>query len=450
MLDVRNGQVGFSRGGTSRRSFLRLGSLGLLGLTLADWMRLKAEGQAVQGKARSVIQLWMGGGPPHTDTFDPKPQAGRDYCGPYTKAIGTNVDGIQLGQNLPNLAKQADKFAILRGMTHMTNAHEIGTYVMQTGTPPASDLVYPAVGAVLAYKRIDSGEYQGALPPYIAVTNPLGRFSEAGFLGSAYKAFATGGNPNSDNFNIGGMDTSEARITRMQRRKDILAAFDTFQRELESAGQLDQMDSYQEKAYSLIVGDAKQAFDLSQEKDETRERYGRNHFGQSCLLARRLVEHGVPFITVNYGGWDTHKDHFPRMDKMLPVLDQAFAALLDDLAQRGLLETTIVTWFGEFGRTPKIAWEPPWNGGRHHYGTAFSAVVAGGGFRGGSVVGQTDARGEIVRDRPVYPWDLSASMYRLLGIDPHGTLPHPRGCVAYVTPTVGGEVASGGMLEEIM
>jgi uncharacterized protein (DUF1501 family) len=158
----------------------------------------------------------------------------------------------------------------------------------------------------------------------------------------------------------------------------------------------------------------------------------------------------VPVVTVNSGGWDTHKDHFPAMKRLLPVLDAGFAALLEDLAQRNLLDTTIVLWYGEFGRTPKIANEPPWFGGRHHYGRCFSAVVAGGGFKGGKVVGSSDTRGETVRDRPVYPWDLSASVYKLLNIDPRGRLPHPQGCVAYVTPLGAGQVPSGGMLTEIM
>ena len=162
------------------------------------------------------------------------------------------------------------------------------------------------------------------------------------------------------------------------------------------------------------------------------------------------MEHGVPFITVNDGGWDTHRANFEAMQRKLPILDAGFAALLEDLAQRGLLETTIVTWYGEFGRTPRVALEPPWFGGRHHYGNCFSAVVAGGGFKGGKLLGASDYRGENVRERPVYPWDLAASIYKLLGIDPNGRLPHPQGCVAYVSPVAGGTLQSGGMLTEIM
>ena len=450
MLDVPSRHIGGTSGRMNRRGFIKVGTLGATGLTLAGLLEMTAHGRSTEGKAKSVIQLWMGGGPCHLDTWDPKPGAGPDYCGPYRKPIPTNVDGIQIARTLPMMAKQMDKYAILRGMTHPSNAHETGTYIMQTGTLPSADLVYPSMGAVVALKKTSSGDYDGALPPFVAITEPLGRFSEAGFLGSAYKAFATGGDPNGKGFSIGGLNASGERSARTERRRSLLTAFDGFARQLENAPKFKEMDSYQQKAYSLILGDAKEAFDVSLESDEVRDRYGRTTFGQSCLLARRLVEKGVPFVTVNWGGWDTHKQHFEKMAKYLPDLDRGFSALLEDLARRGLLDSTIVTWYGEFGRTPKIQWEPPWNGGRGHFSPAFSAVVAGGGFKGGAVVGATDARGERVRERPIYPWDLSASMYKLLGIDPDGQLPHPHGCVAHVTPVAGGDVASGGLLNEIM
>ncbi|MFH1923270.1 MAG: DUF1501 domain-containing protein [Planctomycetota bacterium] len=229
-----------------------------------------------------------------------------------------------------------------------------------------------------------------------------------------------------------------------------LEAVDSLAKDMENNKSFEAMDSFQERSYGLLLGDAKKAFDMSEETDELREKYGRNHFGQSCLLARRLVERGVPFVTVNSGGWDTHRDNFGAMKRLLPPLDQGFAALLEDLAQRGLLDSTIVTWFGEFGRTPKVDPNPPWDGGPHHWGPVDPAVVAGGGFKGGVVVGSSDDKGEQPKDRPVYPWDLNASMYTLLGIDPTGKLPHPHGCVAYVTPTASGNIQSGGMLTEIM
>jgi hypothetical protein len=335
-------------------------------------------------------------------------------------------------------------------MTHSNNAHETAAYIMQTGSLPTAELVYPALGAVVALKKNEVG-YQGSLPPYITLTNPLGRFSEAGFLGNNYKTFAPGGDPNNPNFRVQGIVPPRGMTPeRLAERRTLLQSMDALAREAEKPAQFGAMDKFQEKAYAMILGDARKAFDLTQEKEELRNRYGRNMFGQSCLLARRLVEAGVPFITINDGGWDTHSNNFESMQRKLPILDAAFATLLADLADHGLLDTTIVTWYGEFGRTPRVAMEPPWFGGRHHFGDCFSAVIAGGGFKGGTVLGATDARGENLRDRPVYPWDLSASMYKLLGIDPHGKLPHPQGCVAYVSPLASGTVQSGGLLTELM
>jgi len=441
--------------GMPRREFLRLGALGAAGLAMGDWLKLatfaQPAGAADKATAKAVIQLWMGGGPPHTDTFDPKPGAGDDYTGPYKRAIPTNVPGIQLCQTLPLLAQQADKFAILRGMTHFTRAHETASYIMLTGTLPSGELVYPSMGAVVALKKAYEGGYQGALPPYIAITRPPGRFNSAGFLDARCSPFATGGNPGARDFRVDGIVPASGMTTeRLKERRALLESLDALAGRAELDAALREMDANQRKAYDLILGEAKEAFDLSAESDDLRDRYGRTTFGQSCLLARRLVAAGVPFVTVNWGGWDTHKQHFERMDKMLPDLDKGFSALLEDLHQRGLLETTIVVWGGEFGRTPKISKEPPWNGGRQHFCDAFSVVVAGGGFKGGQVVGVTDRLGEKVVKRPVYPWDLSGSIYKLLGIDPKGRLPHPHGCVAYVTPPVGGNVATGGLLTEIM
>jgi uncharacterized protein (DUF1501 family) len=188
-------------------------------------------------------------------------------------------------------------------------------------------------------------------------------------------------------------------------------------------------------------------FDPAKEKDDVRDRYGRNRFGQSCLMARRLVEHGVPYVTINYKGWDTHKQHFEIMNRKLPEMDQGFSALLEDLDQRGLLDTTIVWWGGEFGRSPKILWDAPWNGGRSHYGKCFCSVVAGGGFKGGHVVGVSDATGSAVKERSVYPQNLLASMYMLLGIDPDGLLPNPRGLDVKVMPDA---QKGDGILKEIM
>ena len=211
-----------------------------------------------------------------------------------------------------------------------------------------------------------------------------------------------------------------------------------------------QLDECEARAYDMILGDAAKLFDLSPEEDAVRDDYGRNTFGQSCLMARRLVEQGVPFVAINYKGWDTHKQHFEIMRRKLPELDHGLATLLQDLSERGLLDSTIVWCGGEFGRTPKIQWEPPWNGGRGHYGQCFSAVLAGGGFKGGRVVGVSDERGEQVVERPVTPQDVIGSMYELLGIDPDGTLPPPQGLTVRLTASKETGAQSGGRLKEIM
>ena len=450
MLEIRSQKSHRTCSGVSRRDFVRVGAVSMLGLTLADWLKLQARGETTNGKAKSVIQLWMGGGPTHLDTWDPKPEAGTDYCGPLKNPAATNVPGIRISELLPLLAKQADKYSIIRSFTHPSYGHETGTYIVQTGTMPTAEAVYPSIGSVVALKK-GEGDYKGLLPPYITLTSPLGRYSDSGFLGTKYKTYAPGGDPNDKNFRVEGL-VLPGGVTekRLQDRRALLQTVDSLGKEMEKEGLYRSMDAYQEKAYSLLLGEAKKAFDMSQEKDDLKEKYGRNHFGQSCLLARRLVENGVPFITINMGGWDTHTDNFGAMKNLLPVLDKGLSSLLEDLAQRGLLASTIIVWYGEFGRTAKVDWAAPWNGGRHHYPEVYSCVVAGGGFRGGAVVGSSDAKGEKVKDRPVYPWDLSASIYKLLGIDHTARLPHPQGCVAYVTPLASGNLPSGGLLKEIM
>lgn len=434
----------------SRREALRRCLFGTAGLLLLDGWGLRAQTTARPVKAKSVIQIWMWGGPCHIDTFDPKPGAGYDYCGPLDKAIPTNVDGIQIGQLLPQLAKQADKYSIIRSMTHGNNGHETAAYMVQTGRPSGGRDVFPSVGAVTSlFKGYDAG-YTGLIPPYIVLTEPQGRFSEAGFLGSRYKPFATGGDPGATRFAVEGIVSQSISEQRQKDRRELLQKLNTLGRTMNNDATLKALYQSEDQAYELILGDAGKLFDLSQEKAELRDRYGRNTFGQSCLMARRLVEKGVPYITINYKGWDTHKQHFQIMNRKLPELDKGLATLLDDLSQRGLLDSTIIWWSGEFGRTPRVQWEAPWNGGRNHHGKVFSAVVAGGGFKGGHVVGASDARGDEVKDRPVYPPDMIASMYELMGIDPNATLPHPQGEIVRAIPTAGEGVRTGGRLKEIM
>jgi len=418
----------------TRRQVLKQGLYGAAGVGLMYALEGRAEPKPpVKPKATSVIQIWMWGGPCHLDTFDPKPKAGYDYCGPFDKALATNVDGIQISDQLPLLAQQADKYAIIRSMTHGINAHETASYRVQTGHEPGR-LVYPSVGAVVSlFKGYDHG-YKGIVPPYIVLTELQGRFSEAGFLGQKYKPFATGGDPNQNPFAVEGIIARGISDKRQKSRRELLHSLDTLGRSIPNNPNFQTLDTCEENAYGMMFGDARKIFDLTQETDAMRERYGRNTFGQSCLTARRLAEQKVPYITINYKGWDTHKQHFEIMRRKLPEMDKAMAALLEDLAERGLLDSTIVWWTGEFGRTPKILWESPWNGGRSHYGKCFSSVVAGGGFKGGRVVGASNENGTEVAERPVDPQELIASMYALLGIDPDGPLPNPQALDVKVMP----------------
>jgi hypothetical protein len=432
----------------SRRTALQAGLWGASGFLSAG--QNPARAAAPEAKARAVIQIWMWGGPAHLDTFDPKPAAGYDYCGPLDKPIATNVQGVRIGELLPQLAANADKYSIIRSMTHGVNGHETASYMVQTGRESGGGLVYPIAGAVVSLFHGYGRGYEGLIPPYIVLTDTQGRFSEAGFLGSRYKPFATGGDPGQRRFVVEGVVAEGISEDRQRGRRELLHNLNTLGHALPDAPPLQALQETEEQAYELILGEGAKVFDLSEERDDLRDRYGRSTFGQSCLMARRLVERGVRFVTINYKGWDTHKQHFQTMRRKLPEMDRGLASLLQDLSDHGLLDSTIVWWSGEFGRTPRVQWEPPWNGGRNHHGRVFSALVAGGGFRGGCVVGASDAKGESVQDRPVYPWDLIGSMYQLLGIDPDGALPHPEGLTVRVTPSATDGLRTGGRLTEIM
>jgi hypothetical protein len=436
--------------GLSRREAIRRGVIAAGGLMLADSLSFRALAAAPTAQAKAIIQLWMWGGPSHLDTFDPKPEAGNDYCGPFKNPIETNVPGIKICELLPLLAKQADKYSINRSLTHGDNGHETAAYIVQTGRMPGGRLVYPCVGAVVSlFKGYDAG-YKGLIPPYIVMTEPLGRFSPNGFLSERYQPFVTGGNPAQTPFAVEGVVAPGITEQHQRDRRELLHQLNTLEHAMPEDANLAAAAQAEQQAYDMILGDGAKGFDLSQEKPELRDRYGRTKFGQSCLAARRLVEHGVPCITINFPGWDTHKENFQAMRRLLPDLDKGMAALLQDLSDRGLLDSTIVWWSGEFGRTPKIQWEEPWNGGRGHYGKVFSAVVAGGGFKGGHVVGASDAKGEEVKERPVYPVDLIGSMDELLGIDGNTKLPNPYGLDTRVMPMPDERVKSGGLLKEIM
>lgn len=434
----------------SRRGLLQHGLMGAAGLLLSRGRRSHAaDDPAPRPRATSVIQVWLWGGACHLDTFDPKPTAGEQYCGPLSRPVATTDRSVFICELLPQLAAQFDKYSIIRSMTHGNNSHETAAYLVQTGRNPSDRVVYPTAGAVVSFFRGRSSDRLGLLPPYIVLTQPQGRFDEAGFLGNRYKPFATGGDPNAPRFVVEGL-VGQLTEHQLRDRRDLLHRLGSLPRALPGNPTLQALTRSEDDAYELLLGDASRLFDLDTERRELRDRYGRTTFGQSCLMARRLVQRGIPYVTINLGGWDTHKDHFQAMNRKLPELDRGLATLFADLADQGLLNNTIVWCCGEFGRTPRVATESPWNGGRHHFGQVFSAIVGGGGFRGGRVVGASDARGEAVRDRPVYPHDLIGSMYELLGIDPNGRLPHPQGLNVRVTPDASEEATASRLLREIM
>ncbi len=400
-------------------------------------------------KIKSVIQIFLWGGISQNDCWDPKPGTGYDYLGEFDKFIPTNVEGIDVSYLFPELAKQADKYALIRSMTHGVFGHETAAYLMQTGHKPGGRLAYPSVGAIFTYFKKD--QYQGLLPPYIVMLRAAGRFSEEGFLGPAYKPFATGGDPNAERFEVQGIVNRGINDARQKARRELLGKVDTLGYGMASVPEMAAVEAAKEKAYGLILGEGKEVFNLNNEPKDLRDRYGRHTFGQECLAARRMVEAGVPYVTISFpGGWDTHANHFPTMKKQCPMLDQGLAALLADLSDRGLLDETLVWCTGEFGRTPKIYWEPPWNGGRHHYGHVFTALVAGGGFKGGCVLGSSDELGAYVKERPVFPADLLGTFYLLAGIDANAKLPHPLGFEAHVLDAENEGMRSAGLLEEII
>ncbi len=409
--------------GVNRRDIIRIGGLSALGLGLGDYFRLRsacaAEAPPV-ARAKSCILIWLDGGPSHLETFDPKPDAPKEVRGPL-ETIATNVEGIRVSECLKQTAGVMDKLAIIRSMTSPLGEHNFGTHYLMTGYKPSPALEYPTFGATLAHVR----ERSGVLPPHIAVPDFSGNVSGNGFLPSATRPFSVGGNPERPDFKVRDLDFYRGLdLTRLDRRRKIVNAFDEFSRAKDvSASQKSDPDL--EQAYNLIASpSAKGAFKLSDEPENVRNRYGRSggsSIGQSCLLARRLVERGVPFVTVNSGGWDTHqniiqlKRRYPTdRNAHLPSLDRALSALIEDLSERGMLDETLVVVMGEFGRTPKINSV----GGRDHWPNVFSVALAGGGVAGGQVIGSSDSLGELPDDNPVTPSDLATTIYSLLGIDP--------------------------------
>ena len=418
-----------------RREFLKacltMGALGAVSRLSPAFAGMELpKKNRTSGTAKSVIEIWIWGGPCQLEAFDPKPEASYDYNG-GRKAIPTNVEGIQISEYMPELAKIADKYSIIRSMTHPHRGHESATYLMQTGRMPGGGITYPAIGAMLA--MLNKGNVRHNLPPYVALTTNKGRFSECGFLGDRYAPFSTGGRPEASRFEVDSYSPAGgATRADMERRYTLLNQLDTFAAEGKGAPAVEQFGKAGDEAKTILFGKAAEIFNLALEPKEVRDRYGMTRFGQSCLCARRLVEAGVPYVTINASGWDTHKKHFESLNRIAPEMDRAVAALIADLSERKLLDQTIVWWTGEFGRTPKVDWHAPWQGGRNHHSNCFCAMVAGGGFAGGKVVGASDATTDNVAARPVSPADLLGSIYELCGVNPD--LPFPPNPIGLKSP----------------
>lgn len=398
-----------------RRDFVKIGSLGALGVSLEKVLRAKAN------KEVSCILMWQSGGCGHQDTLDMKPDAPIEYRGEF-KPISTNVPGIQICEHLPFTAKQADKFTILRSLKSRENNHERAINYLLTGYLPLSTLEFPSMGSVVAKQK---GPRNG-MPPYVAIPNTFPSYG-GGYLGGEFNPFIAG-DPNVSGYRVRDLTLPvDVDWQRVGNRKWLLEQMDKKYRTIDANTDFDALDAFEKRAYDLMSSPAaKKAFDIEAESPSLRERYGRTPVGQGALLARRLVESGVRFVTVAKGwlNYDTHGDNFNIMRKvLLPEFDRAFAALLEDLHERGMLDSTLVIAMGEFGRTPKVNKDA----GRDHHSKCWSAVFAGAGIPGGRVLGATDKTATEVTDLPVEPEDLLYTIYTVLGVDPHTEYQTPIG-----------------------
>ncbi len=425
--------------GLNRRDFFHVGSLSYLGLSLADWSLLKAAG-ATNSDKKNCIFLFLVGGPSQLDTWDMKPDAPSEIRGPY-RPIPTNVDGIQISEIFPRMAKHADKYSLVRSLHHNATAvHDTGHQMMQTGRLFQGGLEHPNIGCVMGKLR----GARGALPPHVLLPRPIGKTGgnmphgqDAGYLGRAHDPFVLNADPSQDDFQVRDMLPPDyISAMRLDRRRNLRQIVDGVVGKFEKSDDARLLDSNFHQAYTLLSSrEAREAFDISKEPEDLRKRYGQNKFGQSCLLARRMVERGVRFVTVNMFEtvfneitWDIHGSApFSPIscytDLVGPMFDNAFSSLLEDLQDRGLLDDTIVVAMGEFGRTPKI--NPA--GGRDHWPGCWTNVFAGGGIQGGRVVGESDEIGALPKDRPVTPGEVAATVYHLLGVDLETELEGPQG-----------------------
>ena len=425
--------------GTDRRSFLKAGALaaGSIaggGLGLADLLAARAAGSgagAGSGSIRktSVILFWLDGGPTHLETYDPKPDAPDEFRGPFG-TVRTRVPGVRVGELLPLHADIMDKVSVVRSVHHDNGDHFAAAHWMTTGwhgsTAANTDPMYPSVGAYVGKLR---GPNRDGVPAFASVPTPStvglvpGYFS-ATWLGPAYHPFAAGDARVKANL------TPNVPAERLNDRLGLLSDMDRLRRDIDRTGAMDGMDRFQRQAADIVLtGSARSAFDVTLEPQKMRDFYGTHSWSQYALAARRLVEAGVTFVTVNLNGWDDHSSLEKGMQRKLPPFDRALSCLIRDLSDRGLLDEVLVLAMGEFGRTPRINKGLPQDPvpGRDHWGNAMSVLMAGGGVKGGRVVGSTDARGERPVERPTTPEDVLATVYHILGIDPHQTFLNPAG-----------------------
>jgi hypothetical protein len=395
--------------GITRRDFVRAGAIGS-GLSLESYLRVAHAGEAKLAKATSVIFVWLGGGPSHIDTFDPKPDAPAEIRGQF-QPIDTNVKGIRICEHLPGLAKLAGCYAIVRGVTHTLAGHELGTEYLNAGSRPVPSLVYPGYGAVVSKEVAGDKD----LPHFVAIPSTP---QKAGYLGVRYAPLQTNDVPKPGiEFSVRGISLGNGlTVEGFEKRQKLLSDLDTTFKGAEADSKLiDGMDRFAQQAFDMIRSPkAREAFDVSREKPVVAKPFGEGRFGMSCLLALRLITAGVRFVTVNFGGWDTHNNNFRSLQtNLLPQLDRGLSALLTGLKERGLLDSTTVFVVGEFGRTPKVNERA----GRDHWPRAMTALLAGGGIKGGQVVGASDAKGMGPDGNGFTPDRLAASLFHTLGID---------------------------------
>lgn len=417
-------------GTLDRRAVLRIGALGAGGLTVGQLLRVRSAQAATSGKAKAAILFWLAGGPSHIDMVDMKPDATAEVRGPF-QPIGTNLPGLQVNELMPRHAGIADKLAIVRSISHNLAVHDDGSHWMQTGYPlpnaRAQGQQYPCEGSIVSYLR---GAHRPGMPAYVCIPEDyqthMGFYQAAAFLGKRHDALNSGSGSRDGKYaDPGFILPPEVTADRLGNRRRLLEDFDRFRKHVDASGALRDADQTQQQAFELVGSQrARDAFDVAQEPEAIHELYGRHSWGQAALLARRLVEAGVTFVTINLyekdvDWWDDHYTIQPNLTKRLPRYDQAFSGLVRDLDQRGLGDEVLVAAYGEFGRAPRI----DANAGRGHWPKAMSVVLSGGGLRGGQIVGSTTPDGGEPHDRPLAPGDLLATIYHALGIDPRQTIP---------------------------